>query len=142
MREFHLRVKEPQLNRAFVADDDPGVTQLITTILKQRGYEVVVAKDGREAYRILQGDAKFRVAILDMNMPFLQGLDLIHYMRSERRLMRIPIVMITGEQDLALLANSFAAGATVFLPKPFSPEQFENAICMLLGERNSLRLAS
>src|SRR5918992_2456256 len=95
-------------NRVLVADDDPVMTHLITTILKQRRCEAVVAHDGREAYRILQSDSGFRAAILDMNMPFLEGLDLIQYMHSERRLRRIPIMMITAEQDIKLMSNSFA----------------------------------
>lgn len=142
MHQFQMTIKAPTPNRALIADDDPGVTHLITTILKERRYEVVVASDGREAYRILQTDSRFRLAILDLNMPFLQGLDLVHYMRSERRLMQIPIMMITGENDLKLLSNSFAAGVTVFLPKPFTPEQLENAILILIGNRNSIRRAS
>ena len=67
--------------------------------------------------------------------PFLEGLDLIRYMRSERRLMRIPIMMITAEQDIKLMANSFSAGATAFLPKPFTPDQLQRAIRMLIGNR-------
>src|SRR5258705_13793179 len=92
MSEFQITFKEPTPNRVLIADDDPVMTHLLTTILKQQQCESVIANDGREAYRILQADSRFRAAILDMSMPFLEGLDLIHYMRSERRLMRIPIM--------------------------------------------------
>lgn len=142
VHQFQMTIKAPTPSRALIADDDHGITHLITTILKERRYEVVVANDGREAYRILQTDSRFRLAILDLNMPFLQGLDLVHYMRSERRLMQIPIMMITGENDLKMLSTSFAAGVTVFLPKPFTPEQLENAILLLIGNRPSMKRAS
>ena len=115
---------------------------LISTIIKQQEYEVVVANDGREAYRILQSDSQFTAAILDMTMPYLEGLDLIRYMRSERRLMRIPIMIITAEQDIKLMASSFSAGATAFLPKPFTPEQLQSAIRMLLANRKSTKVAA
>ena len=128
--------------RVLVADDDPVMRHLIGTILKQQEYEVVVAEDGRAAYRILQSDSAFNAAILDMTMPFLEGLDLIRYMRSEKRLMRIPIMMITAEQDIKLMASSFAAGATAFLPKPFTPEQLQSAIRMLLGKRQLGKIAA
>jgi CheY-like chemotaxis protein len=111
-------------------------------MVKQQDCEVVVANDGREAYRILQSDSQFRAAILDMTMPFLEGLDLIRYMRSERRLMRIPIMMITAQQDIKLMANSFSAGATAFLPKPFTPDQLQSAIRMLIGNRKWTRRAA
>jgi CheY-like chemotaxis protein len=142
MENFRFKLKQTTPNRVLVADDDPVMRHLVTTIIKQRECEAVVANDGREAYRILQTDSQFRAAIFDMTMPFLEGLDLIRYMRSERRLMRIPIMMITAEQDIKLMASSFAAGATAFLPKPFTPEQLQSAIRMLLGNRSSVRRAA
>ena len=129
-------------NRVLVADDDPVMRHLLSTIIKQQGYEVVVAEDGRAAYRILKSDSAFNAAILDMTMPFLEGLDLIRYMRSEKRLMRIPVMIITAGQDIKLMTSSFAAGATAFLPKPFTPEQLQSAIRMLLGNRQLKRIAA
>src|ERR1700730_2996258 len=93
--------------RILVADDDPVIRHLVAAIVKKAGYTVILASDGREAYRILQADADFKAAIFDMMMPHLEGLDLIRYMRTEKRLMRIPVMMITSEPDLKLLANSF-----------------------------------
>ena len=139
MESFRFKLKQTIPKRVLVADDDPVIRHLLTTIVKEQECEVVVANDGREAYRILQGDSQFRAAIFDMTMPHLQGLDLILYMRSERRLMRIPIMMITAEQDLKLMASSFTAGATAFLLKPFTPEQLQSAIRMLLGSGPSSR---
>jgi len=139
MSEFQITFKEPTPNRVLIADDDPVMTHLLTTILKQQQCESVIANDGREAYRILQADSRFRAAILDMSMPFLEGLDLIHYMRSEKRLMRIPIMMITAETDIKLMSDSFSAGATAFLPKPFTAEQLESAIRMLIGSQKRRR---
>lgn len=139
MSQFKITFKHPAPNRVLVADDDPLMTRLLTTILKQQKCEPVIATDGRAAYRILQSDSRFRAAILDMSMPFLEGLDLIRYMRSERRLMRIPIMMITAQQNVELMANSFSAGATAFLPKPFTPEQLETAVRMLIGSHGTKR---
>jgi CheY-like chemotaxis protein len=141
MENFRFKLKPTTPNRVLIADDDPVMRLLITTIIKQRECEAVVANDGREAYRILQTDSQFRAAIIDMTMPFIQGLDLIRYMRSERRLMRIPIMMISAEQDIKLMASSFTAGATAFLPKPFTPEQLQSAIRMLLGNGSIRRAA-
>jgi DNA-binding response OmpR family regulator len=142
MENFRSKLKPAAPKRILVADDDPVIRHLITTIIKQQEYEAVVVNDGREAYRILQTDSQFRAAIFDMTMPYLEGLDLVRYMRSERRLMRIPIMMITGEQDIKLMASSFSAGAAAFLPKPFTPEQLQSAIRMLLGNGSSIRRAA
>jgi DNA-binding response OmpR family regulator len=142
METFRFKLKHATPKRVLVADDDPVMRHLVTTTLKQQEYEVVVANDGREAYRILQTDSQFRAAIFELTMPYLEGLDLIRYMRSERRLMRIPIMMITAEQDIKLMASSFSAGAAAFLPKPFTPDQLQSAIRILLGNESSARKAA
>ena len=142
METFRVKFKQAIPNRVLIADDDPVMRHLVTTIVKQQDCEVVVVNDGRAAYRILQSDSQFRAAILDMTMPFLEGLDLIRYMRSEKRLMRIPIMMITAEQDIRLMATSFSAGATAFLSKPFTPEQLQSAIRMLIGNRKWTKRAA
>src|ERR1700694_1477920 len=142
METFRVKFRQATPNRVLIADDDPVMRHLVTTMVKQQDCEVVVANDGRAAYRILQSDSQFRAAILDMTMPFLEGLDLIRYMRSEKRLMRIPIMMITAEQDIKLMASSFSAGATAFLSKPFTPEQLQSAIRMLLGHRSGKKKAA
>jgi two-component system chemotaxis response regulator CheY len=142
MESFRANLRESTPRRVLVADDDPVMRLLVTTALKQREHIAVLANDGREAYRILQGDSQFKAAIFDMTMPYLEGLDLIRYMRSERRLMRIPIMIITAEQDIKLMTSSFAAGATAFLPKPFAPEQLQSAIRMLLGSGSSSQRAA
>jgi DNA-binding response OmpR family regulator len=142
MSEFRIIIREMTPPRVLIADDDPVIRHLLTAVVKQQQCEVVTASDGREAYRILQADSKFRAAILDISMPFLEGLDLVHYMRSEKRLMKIPIMIITAEENLKLMNDSFSAGATAFLPKPFTPEQLESAICMLLHSQKMIRGAS
>ena len=142
MEDFRFKLRETTPKRVLVADDDPVMRHLVTTLLKQREYEVVVAKDGREAYRVLQTDSQFSAAIFDMTMPFLEGLDLVRYMKSERRLMKIPIMIISAEQDLKLMTSSFAAGASAFLPKPFTPDQLQSAIRMLLGHMSANRRAA
>ncbi len=102
-------------------------------IVKKEGYIPVAVDDGREVYRILQTDASFSAAIFDMMMPHLEGLDIICYMKTEKRLMRIPVMMITSEQDLQLMARGLGAGATIFLPKPFTPEKLRTTLHLLLN---------
>ena len=142
MSEFQIKFKEVTPNRVLIADDDPLIRHLVATVVKQQHCDVVIASDGREAYKILQSDSRFKAAILDLTMPFLEGLDLVNYMRSEKRLMRIPIMIITAEENIKLMSESFSAGATAFLPKPFTPEQLESAIRMLLHSQRMIRRAS
>ena len=118
--------------RILVADDDPVMRRVVQRILTDQGYAVVVANDGREAYRMLQFDADFRAAIFDLKMPHLEGMDIIRYMRTEKRLMRIPVILMTAEESLSVMGESFKAGATAFLRKPFTTENVQT-ILRLLG---------
>jgi two-component system sensor histidine kinase/response regulator len=120
--------------RILVADDDPAILRLVTTILERENYTVVGARDGREAYKILQTDPGFTAAILDVVMPHISGPELVRYMKTEKRLMRIPVMMMTAEQDPKLSSDSFAAGAVVFLPKPFTTAQLQIMLQMLIGK--------
>jgi DNA-binding response OmpR family regulator len=128
--------------RILVADDDPVVRHLVASVIKRTGYTPVTVEDGREAVRILQSDAGFGAAVFDMVMPFLEGIDIIRHMRTEKRLMRIPVIMMTSEPELKLMKNSFEAGATVFLPKPFTTTQLQFSLSMLLNNSRAIRQPS
>ena len=130
-----MSAQMPQTSRRIlVADDDPAILRLVTAIVEKEGYEVVPAKDGREAYQILQRDADFLAGIFDVMMPHIQGPELVRYMRTEKRLMRIPVMMMTAEQNPKLSSDSFAAGAVVFLPKPFTTAQLQIMLRMLISK--------
>ena len=120
--------------RMLVADDDPAILRLIATILEKENFTVVTARDGREAYKTLQADADFTAAILDVVMPHITGPELVRFMKEDDRLKKIPVMMMTAEQDPKLSRDSFAAGAVVFLPKPFTSVQLQTMLRMLIGK--------
>jgi len=128
---------ETENRRMLVADDDPAILRLIATILEKENFAVVTARDGREAYRILQSDPNFTAAILDVVMPHISGPELVRFMKTEERLKRIPVMMMTAEQDPKLSSDSFAAGAIVFLPKPFTTAQLQIMLQMLIGKKTA-----
>ena len=123
--------------RIIAADDDPAILRLVTTILEKEGYTVVGARDGREAYKTLQTDPNFTAAVFDVVMPHVSGPELVRFMKSEKRLQSIPVMMMTAEQDPKLSSDSFAAGAVVFLPKPFTTAQLQIMLQMLIGKSPS-----
>jgi CheY-like chemotaxis protein len=114
-----------------VADDDPAILRLVKAIVEKEGYQVVTAQDGREAYKLLQSDQKFLVAILDVVMPYIQGTEIAKFMQTENRLKNIPVIIMTAEQSMRFSTESFTSGAVVFLPKPFTTSQLQVMIKML-----------
>ena len=123
--------------RILVADDDPAILRLVTAIVEKEGYTVVPARDGREAYKLLQTDSDFVAGIFDVVMPHIQGPELVRYMKTEKRLMKIPVMMMTAEQNPKLSSDSFSAGAVVFLPKPFTTAQLQIMLRMLIAKAAS-----
>jgi len=121
-------------HRVLVADDDALTLRMVTAIVEKEGYQAVSVADGQHALRLLEQDATFTAAIFDMMMPHLQGLDLILYMKASERLRRIPVGMITAERDPKVWDDSVAAGACVFLPKPFTPPQVQMMLRMLMSK--------
>jgi CheY-like chemotaxis protein len=137
MMELAVVGDRDRRSRVLVADDDPLTSQLLTSIAEKEGYAVVSVNDGREAYRVLKSDADFKAAVFNMMMPHLEGVDIIRFMKTEKRLMQIPVVIVTGERGLKLIADSFAAGAALFLPKPFTTDQLQRALRIALSSRRS-----
>ena len=118
--------------RVLIADDDPLIRRLVSAAVTSEGFIPVVVEDGRAAFRMLQSDADFTAALFDMSMPGLNGIDVIRHMRTERRLQRIPVMLITADQDLKVMSDSFAAGAVAFLSKPLTLDKLQTALRMLL----------
>lgn len=125
-------IEEPNSTQAnvLIADDDPAILRLVKTIVEKEGFTVLSARDGKEAYKHLQSNQPFAAAIFDVVMPYIQGTELVRYMQSEKRLMKIPVIMMTAEQNPRLSSESFSVGAVAFLPKPFTTSQLQTMLRM------------
>lgn len=110
----------PPAGRVLVVEDDPIIMQLVKDVMEEEGYSVVSAQDGGKAFRILEKDNKFVAGIFDVKMPSIQGTDLLRYMQTSKRLLKIPVLIMTAEQSAAIQSESLSAGAAIFLPKPFT----------------------
>ena len=119
------------------ADDDPALSKLVQTVVEGEGYIVATAKDGKEAYSALKSGAVFIAAIIDINMPYIDGNDLVKFMRKDKRFARIPVLIMTGDRDPRASAKAISSGAIGFLPKPFTNSQLRTAIKTLVASRSS-----
>ena len=123
--------KSDSQQQVLVADDDPSILRLVKAIVEKEGFTAVTARDGKEAYKLLQSE-NITAAIFDVVMPYIQGTELVRYMQSEKKLMNIPVIMMTAEQNPRLSSESFSAGAVAFLPKPFTPIQLQTMVRMFV----------
>ena len=120
--------------KVLVADDDPAILRLVTAIVEKEGFQVVPAKDGKEAYKLLQETEGLKAAVLDVVMPYIQGTELVRFMQENEGLKKIPVIMMTAEQNPRLSSESLSAGAIAFLPKPFTTSQLKVMLTMFIAK--------
>ncbi|MFA7059711.1 MAG: response regulator [Pedobacter sp.] len=114
------------------ADDSASVRQMVAFTLKQSGYEVVEAVDGRDALNKLNSQ-KVDMLLTDLNMPNMDGIGLIKGVRSGTLNKFIPIIMLTTESQDSKKAEGKSVGASGWIVKPFKPEQLIAVIKKILG---------
>jgi len=105
-------------HRVLIVEDSPTMRQLLVFALRRlRGVEIVEAQDGMDGLRKVSSD-HYDIALIDINMPVMDGLKLIRLMRSEETLKDIPIVVITTEGASEDRDRAIALGANEYLTKP------------------------
>ena len=103
-----------------VVDDDPVNRAMLTRFLEQDGYRVDTAADGRQALERLQSEP-FDVVLLDVLMPEMTGDEVLAQMQQDDALRHVPVIMITGLDDIESAVRCIETGAEDYLPKPFDP---------------------
>lgn len=111
------------MNKALVVDDSRAVRMIISKTLRDLGYQVLEAPNGREAWEIIAGKQhSFSLLISDWNMPELNGLELLKRVRRDASLSSMRVVMVTTETELGHVATALEAGANEYVMKPFDRE--------------------
>jgi two-component system chemotaxis response regulator CheY len=121
-------------HHALIVDDSPAVRQSVRWILEPAGLKVLEADDGLSALEVLRSE-KVDVLIADLNMPRMDGLELIRAMRADARLKAIPVLMMTTEMRPQDVMKAYDAGADMYLVKPSSPAVIRYKVLSLLGVR-------
>ncbi len=118
--------------RIMTVDDSASVRQLVAFTLRQAGYDVLEASDGKDAISKLAGQA-VNMVITDLNMPNMDGIELVKWLRSQSVYKFVPIVLLTTESQDDKKQQGRAAGATGWIVKPFKQEQLIAVVKKLLG---------
>lgn len=103
-------------------DDSASVRQMVAFTLRRAGHEVIEAAHGQEALAAL-GATRADLVITDLNMPHMDGIELIRRLRAQAQYQYTPILMLTTESQPDKKQAGKAAGATGWIVKPFTPEQ-------------------
>ncbi len=123
------------LMKALVVDDSRAMRMLLTQILKENGFEVAQAPHGKDALAHLEANPETRVALVDWNMPEMNGLELVQAVRKNAALSRLRMVMVTTETEMSHVQAAISAGANEYVMKPFTKDAIAEKL-RLLGLAN------
>jgi two-component system chemotaxis response regulator CheY len=119
------------LKTVMVVDDSPSVRRQVCMALAPAGYTLVEASDGIEAISKLE-NADVSLIICDINMPRMNGLDLVEKVKSSPAYAKLPVLMLTSEGQPTLIHRAKKAGARGWIVKPFKPDMLAAAVQSLL----------
>lgn len=109
--------------RILIAEDDRETARLLKALLDKWGYEVLMARDGAEAWKELQAETSLRLAILDLMMPYMSGLELCRKIRALPARASLYIILLTAKTGKEDVLAGLAAGADDYITKPFDIQE-------------------
>lgn len=117
---------EPKTNEtpvALVVEDDDHIAHLLKFMLERAGYRVELARDGRVAQQFIASQPAPAVALFDMMLPFVDGLQLVAMVRGQSGWEQVPVLMLTAKAQERDIVRALDAGANDYIVKPFQPDE-------------------
>ena len=107
----------------FLAEDEEGTVILLKFLLARGGYTVVHAADGQQAQTMIDQMPPPTLVLLDIMLPYLNGLQLLAHIRQKAEWKHVPVIMLTADSNERDIEQALAAGANDYMVKPFNPRE-------------------
>ena len=117
--------------KALVVDDSRAIRLILSQMLRELGFEVSEARHGREALQHLQMHPDTALALVDWNMPEMNGFDLLVAVRQDDRFRDLRLMMVTTETEMAQMVRALEAGANEYVMKPFTRDAIADKLRLL-----------
>ncbi|PWC95568.1 hypothetical protein AEJ54_06245 [Azospirillum sp. Sp 7] len=122
--------------RVLVVDDEDGPRHFVESVLRDLGIgHIETAADGQEALLRLAGDGAYDLIVCDWMMPKASGLDVLRRVREVRR--DLPFLMVTALATLKAVERALAHNVSAYIAKPFTPEQLEEKVFLVLTQKSA-----
>ncbi len=119
------------MGHAMIVDDSRAIRGIIGNTLKELGFEVASAGNGREALEQLSGLPELDLFLVDWNMPEMNGYEFLQAVRQEAQWDKVPVVMVTTETEFGQMERALAAGANEYIMKPFTRDVLREKLQLL-----------
>jgi two-component system chemotaxis response regulator CheY len=120
--------------RALLIDDSGSMRAILRRYMQQLNYEVVEAANGEEGLKRFKEVPQIDLALVDWNMPVMDGLAFVRALRENKEYERVKVMMVTTVSDAVHMSQALEAGANEFVMKPFTLDILEQKITMLLDQ--------
>lgn len=117
--------------RAIIVDDSRAIRSIVGKIVREVGFETVEAANGQEAMNQLGTEGGFELALVDWNMPVMNGLAFVQAARADHRFDGMRIVMVTTQSEIVNVQQALEAGASEYLMKPFNKDALLEKLAIL-----------
>lgn len=117
--------------RALIIDDSKAVRHIMSNILKEIGFDVSEAKHGLEAVEYLKQTGPADVALVDWNMPEMNGFEFVQTIRNQRAYDDMRLMMVTTETEQTQIIKALEAGANEYVMKPFTKDVIREKLELL-----------
>ena len=116
--------------KILIADDADELRDLVAMLLESEGYEVSAHENGKKAWESLQKNGA-DMAVLDINMPEMDGLELLDLIRADERFKEMPVMLLTARKGMDERAKGLERGADDYLTKPFDNDTLVKRVKLL-----------
>ncbi len=116
--------------KILIADDDDELRDLVEMVLQSAGYNVFAYPNGKKAWNALQKNGA-DLAVLDINMPEMDGLELLDLIRGDERFKEMPVMLLTARKGMDERAKGIERGADDYLTKPFENDELVKRVKLL-----------
>lgn len=117
--------------RGLIIDDSRAIRSILGNMLRELGFDVADAGNGREGLDRLRQLGRVNVVLVDWNMPEMNGLEFVQAVRADPAYGGLPLVMVTTETEMAQMVRALEAGANEYVMKPFTKEVILEKLEML-----------
>ena len=119
--------------RIVVADDDADILRLVAFVLRRGGHTVLEARSGEEALALIRRERP-DLAVLDLRMPGLDGLEVVRALAQDETVEPLPLIMLSASAQRAEVEAGLSAGVAAYVAKPFTPQQLARVVAEVLAE--------
>jgi DNA-binding response OmpR family regulator len=119
------------MKKILIVDDEPGILMSLEFLMKKEGYEIFIARDGREAIEIVKNESPAAL-ILDIMMPEVDGFEVCEFVKGNEKTAHIKVIFLTAKSKDSDIQKGLAAGADLYLTKPFSTKELVKKVNEIL----------